>query len=498
MVVNNRFRDGSYSNFNNADLNGYAAYNEVFPLFNWYVIETDTTRYKQTGVHVVYDAGGPVDGTSGGADSNIASNLASTNETYPLPSDLRFPGSFYCSTADCSDSNFGKGTTPGGGTGGSTGRIDPPWVTSEAWQGFIGSSEFVEFGKKPFAPGENGGIHGEVIYASTRPFDDPALLIHTSWTPDVPNVTINLYQEGTAPDGTKSLKLVDTTVTSSWDNWAQGFRGSSAPNALSSITISKPGAGYGPVTTVSLSNGGSGYTSAPNVTIYGGGTGATATATVAGGVVTALTLKTPGLGYVNPTVVIDAPANGTQATATAAAAAPPALAIDAPPAGGTQAVATAVLNADGGVSSVNIVNGGSGYTAAPNVTFTATVGSGATGLASVTTGTAQIPNMNCPGLDQTSPFFFTLKNSTQFLDPNSSALPYNSAYKCYDGLSTFNQVQPAPYDGAYQFPSVTSRDAELASRQAPTARSASRTPRPTPRTGTTAPRCFPPASMSSR
>ena len=58
-VTNIRFRDGSYSNFNNTDLDGYAGFNEVFPLFNWYVIETDTTRFKNTGTHVVYDAGGP-------------------------------------------------------------------------------------------------------------------------------------------------------------------------------------------------------------------------------------------------------------------------------------------------------------------------------------------------------------------------------------------------------------------------------------------------------
>jgi hypothetical protein len=36
-------------------------------------------------------------------------------------------------------------------------------------------------------------------------------------------VTINLYQETTAPDGTVGLKLIDTTVTSSWDTWAQGI-----------------------------------------------------------------------------------------------------------------------------------------------------------------------------------------------------------------------------------------------------------------------------------
>jgi hypothetical protein len=75
--------------------------------------------------------------------------------------------------------------------------------------------------------GENGGIRGEVIYASTRPFDDPSLLLHTSWTPDVPGVTINLYQEGTAPDGSQSLQLVDTTKTSSFDDW---LRVSSRPD----------------------------------------------------------------------------------------------------------------------------------------------------------------------------------------------------------------------------------------------------------------------------
>ena len=71
-----------------------------------------------------------------------------------------------------------------------------------------------------------------MVYASTRPFDDPALLLQLSWEPLVPNVTINLYQEGTAPDGSTSLKLVDTTQTSSWDDWAQGFRKDASGNLL--------------------------------------------------------------------------------------------------------------------------------------------------------------------------------------------------------------------------------------------------------------------------
>jgi Bacterial cadherin-like domain len=296
VPTNIRFRDGSYSNFNNTDLNGFAGFNEIFPLFNWYVIEADTTRYKQTGVHVVYDAGGPADGTPGGSNSLIASNLANTTETNHLPTNLRVPGAVYCANADCTDITGGIKAGPGASAASpSTGRIDPPWVTTEGWQGFIGESEFVEFGKAPFAAGENGGIKGEVIYASTRPFDDPALLIHTSWTPNVPGVTINLYQETTSADGTQTLKLVDTTKTTSWDDWAQGFR------------------------------------------------------------------------------------------------------------------------SDG------------------------------------------MPNMNCPGQDPNSLFAFTLRNTTQGLNPTTS-LPNNSLSKCYDGFAMFNQVQPAQFDGAYQFPSVAGRD----------------------------------------
>jgi FtsP/CotA-like multicopper oxidase with cupredoxin domain len=288
VSTNIRYRDGSVGFFNSTDLNGYAAFNEVFPLANWLVLEADTTRFKQTGVHVVYDAGGPADGTPGGGSSTIADHLANTLElpTGHLPSDLHFPGSVYCNDADCLDRS---GSNP------STGRIDPPWVTTEAWQGLLGQAEFVEFGKAPYATGENGGIKGEVNYASTRPFDDPSLLLKLSWEPNVPHVTVNLYKEGLAPDGTMSLTMVDTTQSSSWDDWAQGFR------------------------------------------------------------------------------------------------------------------------SDGR------------------------------------------PNMNCPGQDPTSPFYFTLKNSTQWLNPGIT-LPYNSQYKCYDGWAIMNQVQPAPYDGMYQFPSIVGRN----------------------------------------
>ena len=315
VPTNIRFRDGSYSNFNNTDLSGNAGFNEIFPLFSWYVIETDSIRYKSTGTHVVYDAGGPADGSPSCGqpgspackNSTIAGNLARTAEDISVPANLRVPGAVYCANADCTGSSIATGPVVGGSSGPttnlSTGRIDPPWVLSEGWQGFSGQNSFIEFGKTPFKPGETGGIHGEVIYASTRPFDDPQLLLHTSWTPDVPGVTINLYKESTAPDGSLALTLVDTTKTSSFDDWAQGFR------------------------------------------------------------------------------------------------------------------------SDGN------------------------------------------PNMNCPGQGRNTGtdadlFFFSLFNQPNYLDAYNNGgtplhtLPANSQFKCYDGMHNWNQVQPAPYDGMYQFPSV--------------------------------------------
>jgi hypothetical protein len=335
-----RLRDGSLENLLVTDFTGTANFNETFPLFSWYTVETDVTRYKNTGTHVVYDVGGPADGSASCGttgyppcgSSTIGKNLATTAEIVSVPTNLRIPGSVYCKDADCS-------THPSGILGGSassdppsvcttstatppvttcstqlsSGRIDNPWSGGvEGWQGFPGQNNFLEFGKEPYVPGENGGIKGHVIYASTRPFDDPMMLVQTQWEPLVPNVTINLYQEGLASDGvTPTLTMVDTTTTSSWDNYAQGFR------------------------------------------------------------------------------------------------------------------------ADG-----------------------------------VT------PNMNCPGQGASSGpnpdlFYFSLFNQPSYLNfynsqhggPAVTPLPNNSQFKCYDGMHNWNQIQPAPYDGMYKFPSVTAVDA---------------------------------------
>ena len=260
-----RYRDGSIGFHNGTDLNGYATYNEVFPFMNWLVVEPDQTRYKPTGEHVVYDFGGPVDCSpdavkaygGDGHCSMSAALLASTAVSNSLPLALRVPGAVYCTDADCTvpavsilygayytkttDQSKNKATT----TGLSSGRIDPPWTT-EGWQGLLGQHSFIDFGMKPFGPHENGGIQGLVIYASTRPFDDPSLDVQLQWEPAMANVQVNLYQEGTAPDGTTTLTLVDTTLTSSWDKWAQGFQTDGHGSNLRTINDGKISNAYVP------------------------------------------------------------------------------------------------------------------------------------------------------------------------------------------------------------------------------------------------------------
>jgi uncharacterized repeat protein (TIGR01451 family)/fimbrial isopeptide formation D2 family protein len=75
----------------------------------------------------------------------------------------------------------------------------------------------------------------------------------------------------------------------------------------------------GTVNSITLGSGGSGYTGGASVVISGGGgTGATATATVTGGVVTAITMVNPGSGYTStPTVTINPVTVGSGANAAA-------------------------------------------------------------------------------------------------------------------------------------------------------------------------------------
>lgn len=175
-----RYRNGAPSNVTLSDSNGNGILVELFPLFNWYVAEADLTRYKQTGVHVWVDGGGKPD-TAG-------------------------PG------ANVWTSQYADGS-------GSTERVEQPGAYSYGIQGFISQRNRIDWGRAPYAKGENGGIVGYVVYSSTRPFDDQRFNVQTIWEPLVPRVTVNLYRKETLADGTETLTLVDTTRTTSFDDF---------------------------------------------------------------------------------------------------------------------------------------------------------------------------------------------------------------------------------------------------------------------------------------
>ena len=95
-------------------------------------------------------------------------------------------------------------------------------------------------------------------------------------------------------------------------------------------------------------NGAVGLTGDQSVLVPGGGTGAAAAATIAGGLVTDVTVTNGGSGYLSPPSVTFSPPTTP---------------------GGVAALGNTIVSATGQVTIVNITYTGSGYTSAPTVTF---------------------------------------------------------------------------------------------------------------------------------
>jgi hypothetical protein len=130
-------------------------------------------------------------------------------------------------------------------------------------------------------------------------------------------------------------------------------------------------ANTGRVIRVNVTNGGSGYTSVPTVSFSGGGgSGATAIADVVNGQVIQVRV-TSGSGYTSAPSVTITPADGLGSGATATATVDPV----------TQ-----------WVTGVAVTASGSGYTQSPNVTFSGGGGSGVTALATI--GPSLIDSVN--------------------------------------------------------------------------------------------------------
>ncbi len=187
---------------------------------------------------MVYDAGGPdrrhraaAEATVGrAATRTLANSWPTPHEAIPVPANLRVPGASLLRHCGLHRHSITDGPTAARPAG-STGRIDPPWVLTEGWQGFSGQNRSSNSARR-----------------LTRPARTAASRATSSMPPPVPLTTRNCScrpvgspwfrvspststRKGRRPDGvTPTLNLVDTTKTSSWDDWAQGFRSDGVPN----------------------------------------------------------------------------------------------------------------------------------------------------------------------------------------------------------------------------------------------------------------------------
>ncbi|HEY9051874.1 MAG TPA: hypothetical protein VIQ03_10050 [Gammaproteobacteria bacterium] len=151
--TNIRWRDGTVYQSFPTDLSGVAPYDEVFPFFSWLVAEVDYARFKATGATITVDAGG---------------QLVPGEVTNPQP-----------------QSENGNGPN----------RTELGPVLTQAFQGFMGQTNVIEWGKKPYGPNENGGISGIVYYAITRAEDDPSYAAAEPWEPGIPRIQVSLYND---------------------------------------------------------------------------------------------------------------------------------------------------------------------------------------------------------------------------------------------------------------------------------------------------------------
>ena len=198
QAVNIRFRDGSMYQSAPTDLEGYVPFDEVFPFFNWLVAEVDYTRLKATGATVIVDAGGPV--------------LPDMGWEYPSRGVLTPQPQLNPDGSPAININ----------TGNNLSRTETGPVLLEAFQAFMGTTNIIEWGKAPYAAGENGGISGIVYYASTRAENDPALAVGEPWEPGIPRVQVNLYRD-TLGDGIIDDLDGDGVEYADVDSWPLGW-----------------------------------------------------------------------------------------------------------------------------------------------------------------------------------------------------------------------------------------------------------------------------------
>ena len=175
QAMNLRWRDGTLYQTFPTDSEGFVPFDEVFPFFSWLVMETDYARLKATGATFTVDDGGAIDF---GGLHNFGDQMT-PQQQWNID-----PLTGYPTIADSNPN-----------TGDNLQRTEVGPVLTQGFQGFMGQTSIIEWGKTPYGPGENGGISGIVYYAITRAEDDPALAAAEPWEPGIPRIQVNLYAQ---------------------------------------------------------------------------------------------------------------------------------------------------------------------------------------------------------------------------------------------------------------------------------------------------------------
>jgi hypothetical protein len=224
--INLRWRDGTIYKATMTNLSGEYAFNEVFPLFRNYVIEVDFLNHKATGATIIVDDGGIV------------------NPNPPFDGKLK-PQPQLCTAADVADGtirDYGADKTAGTADdvlctavgqqiihpfrGDNLARLEQGVVLTEATTVYADQTNMIDWGKVDYAEGENGGISGVAVYATTRAEDDPQLAATEPWEPGIPRVQFNLYADFNGDgviddaDGNSKIELAD--VDNFPFGWAEG------------------------------------------------------------------------------------------------------------------------------------------------------------------------------------------------------------------------------------------------------------------------------------
>jgi hypothetical protein len=160
-----RFKDGSIQYTTISDMSGNYNFDEVFELEHFAVAEVGYTRFSATGATAIAEFGTPYQRPA---------------ETYNQPAPM-------LTLAELT-------------AAGATNRID--------------------WGKKPYSSGQNGGITGIVYYATMRNELDPRYAVAEDYEPGVPDVTVNLYAATVDPLSGEVTRenLINIVTTDAWQH----------------------------------------------------------------------------------------------------------------------------------------------------------------------------------------------------------------------------------------------------------------------------------------